>query len=50
MSNNTTATREKTIDAVEKAVAEKKPKLADVERTMKNRQIQQKFQEYLPQI
>ena len=32
---------------VEKAVAEKKPKLADVERTMKNRQIQQKFQDYL---
>ena len=32
---------------VEKAVAEKKPKLADVERMMKNRQIQQKFQEYL---
>ena len=32
---------------VEKAVAEKKPKLADIERMMKNRQIQQKFQDYL---
>ena len=32
---------------VEKAVAEKKPKLADLERMMKNQQIQQKFQEYL---
>ena len=32
---------------VEKIVAEKKPKLADVERMLKNRQIQGKFQEYL---
>ena len=32
---------------VEKIVAEKKPKLADIERMMKNQQIQQKFQEYL---
>ena len=32
---------------VQKAVAEQKPKLADVERMLKNRQIQGKFQEYL---
>ena len=32
---------------VEKTVAERKPKLADVERMMKNQQIQGKFQEYL---
>jgi peptidyl-prolyl cis-trans isomerase C len=32
---------------VEKIVAEQKPKLADVERMLKNRQIQGKFQEYL---
>ena len=32
---------------VQKVVAEKKPKLADVERMLRNRQIQGKFQEYL---
>ncbi len=32
---------------VQKIVAEQKPKLADVERMIKNRQIQGKFQEYL---
>ena len=32
---------------VAKAVEEQKPKLADIERSIKNRQIQQKFQEYL---
>ena len=32
---------------VEKIVAEQKPKLADVERMLKNRQIEAKFQEYL---
>jgi len=32
---------------VEKAVNEQKPKLADIERMIKNRQIQQKFQEFV---
>ena len=32
---------------VAKIVDEQKPKLADIERNLKNRQIQQKFQEYL---
>ena len=32
---------------VQKTVAQQKPKLADVERMLKNRQIQGKFQEYL---
>ena len=32
---------------VEKAVNEQKPKLADIERMIKNRQIQQKFQNYV---
>ena len=32
---------------VEKIVSEQKPKLADVERMLKNRQIEAKFQEYL---
>ena len=32
---------------VEKAVAEQKPKLADIEKMMKNQEVQQKFQEYV---
>ena len=32
---------------VEKAVNDQKPKLADIERMIKNRQIQQKFQDYV---
>ena len=32
---------------VEKIVAEQKPKLADIERNLKNQQIQQKFKDYL---
>ncbi|MBO7687716.1 MAG: hypothetical protein J6V72_15095, partial [Kiritimatiellae bacterium] len=32
---------------VAKIVDEQKPKLADVERMLKNRQIEEKFQEYL---
>ena len=32
---------------IEKAVNEQKPKLADIERMIKNRQIQQKFQEFV---
>ena len=32
---------------VEKIVDERKPKIADIERNLKNRQVQQKFQEYL---
>ena len=35
---------------VEKLVAERKPKIADLERMMKNQQIQQKFQEYLQDL
>ena len=35
---------------VAKIVEDQKPKLADVERMMKNRQIQAKFQEYLQQL
>ena len=35
---------------VEKAVNEQKPKLADIERMIKNRQIQQKFQAYVQDL
>ena len=35
---------------VEKLVAERKPKIEDVERMMKNQQMQQKFQEYLQDL
>ena len=35
---------------VEKLVAERKPKIADIERMMKNQEVQQKFQEYLQEL
>jgi len=35
---------------VEKAVNEQKPKLADIERMVKNRQIQQSFQAYVQDL